>query len=191
MEKLVIYHTNQDFMACMWKHYPQVADKQFEFGILKVEDNEEQEDDQNFHLFLQLENDLSSPWPTCRSFPHTPHTSTSWYTWHTYICQLFDSKNFERRFVKSSTLVLLKTSFLRQWNPVKFDPNFQETRCATISHKKIVANCEPLVALQGDQTLLWPTCSLFLFPVHTRRHLGNKFIPFPVSSILTGNPIAE
>jgi len=30
-------------MVSMRKSYPQVADKQFEFGILKAEDNEEEE----------------------------------------------------------------------------------------------------------------------------------------------------
>jgi hypothetical protein len=29
----------------MCKNYPQVADEQFEFGILKAEDNEEKEDE--------------------------------------------------------------------------------------------------------------------------------------------------
>ena len=35
---------NQDFMVFMRKNYPQVADKQFEFEILKAEDNEEKDD---------------------------------------------------------------------------------------------------------------------------------------------------
>jgi len=34
---------NQDFMVFMRKSYPQVADEQFKFGILKAEDNEEEE----------------------------------------------------------------------------------------------------------------------------------------------------
>ena len=34
-------------------------------------------------------------------------------------------------------------------------------------------------------------CSLFLSPVATRHHWGNKLIPVPVPSILTGNPIAD
>jgi len=47
MEKLVMCRMNQDFMVFMRKKYPQVADKQFEFGILqlKAENNEEKEDD--------------------------------------------------------------------------------------------------------------------------------------------------
>ena len=36
---------NQDFIVFMRKNYPQVANEQFEFGILKVEDNEEKEDE--------------------------------------------------------------------------------------------------------------------------------------------------
>jgi len=35
---------NPDLMEFMRKNYPQVADEQFEFGILKAEDNEEKED---------------------------------------------------------------------------------------------------------------------------------------------------
>ena len=35
---------NRDFMVFMLKNYPQVADEQFEFEILKAEDNEEEED---------------------------------------------------------------------------------------------------------------------------------------------------
>ena len=46
IEKLVMCRMNQDFMVFMRK-YPQVADEQFEFGILqlKAENNEEKEDD--------------------------------------------------------------------------------------------------------------------------------------------------
>jgi len=43
MEKLVMSRMNRDFMAFMRKTYPQVADEQFEFGMLKAEDNEEKE----------------------------------------------------------------------------------------------------------------------------------------------------
>jgi len=32
-------------MVFMHKNYPQAADEQFEFGILKAEDNEEKDDD--------------------------------------------------------------------------------------------------------------------------------------------------
>ena len=45
MEKLVMCQMNQDFIIFMRKHYPEVANKQFEFGILKAEDNEEEEDE--------------------------------------------------------------------------------------------------------------------------------------------------
>jgi hypothetical protein len=42
MENLVMCRMNRDFIVvCMRKHYPQVADEQFEFGILKAEDNKE------------------------------------------------------------------------------------------------------------------------------------------------------
>jgi len=45
MEKLVMCRMNRDFTVFMRRNYPQVADEQFEFGILKVEDNEEKEDE--------------------------------------------------------------------------------------------------------------------------------------------------
>ena len=45
MEKLVTCRMNQDFMVFMRKNYPQVAKEQFEFGILKAQDNEEKEDE--------------------------------------------------------------------------------------------------------------------------------------------------
>jgi hypothetical protein len=45
MEKLVMCRMNRDCMVFMRKNYPQVADEQFEFGILKAEDNEEEEDE--------------------------------------------------------------------------------------------------------------------------------------------------
>ena len=44
MEKLVMCRMNRDFMVLMRKNYPQVADEQFEFGILKAEDNEEKDE---------------------------------------------------------------------------------------------------------------------------------------------------
>ena len=44
MPKLVMCHMNRDFIVFMRKHYPQVADEEFELGILKTEDNEEVED---------------------------------------------------------------------------------------------------------------------------------------------------
>jgi len=57
---------NQDFMVFMRKNYPQVADEQFEFGLLKAEDSEEKEDE--LGVDVNLQNDLSSQWPTCRFF---------------------------------------------------------------------------------------------------------------------------
>jgi len=36
---------DQDCMVFMRKNYPQVADEQFEFGIIKAEDSEEKDDD--------------------------------------------------------------------------------------------------------------------------------------------------
>jgi len=45
MEKLVMCSMNQDFIVSMRKHYLQAADEQFEFWILKSEDNEEEEDE--------------------------------------------------------------------------------------------------------------------------------------------------
>jgi len=45
-------------MVFMRKNYLQVADEQFEFGILKAEDNEEKEDERRVNLNLQF--DLSS-----------------------------------------------------------------------------------------------------------------------------------
>ena len=45
MEKLVMCRMNRDFMVFMCKNYPQVANEQFEFGILKAEDNKEKEDE--------------------------------------------------------------------------------------------------------------------------------------------------
>ena len=45
MDKLVMCRINRDFMVFMRKNYPQVADEQFEFGLLKAKDNEEKEDE--------------------------------------------------------------------------------------------------------------------------------------------------
>ena len=44
MENLFMCRMNRDFTVFMPKCYPQVADEQFEFGILKAEDNEEEHD---------------------------------------------------------------------------------------------------------------------------------------------------
>jgi len=45
MEKIVMCRTNQDSMVFMRKNYPQVADEQFGFGILKAEDNDEKKEE--------------------------------------------------------------------------------------------------------------------------------------------------
>jgi len=101
---------NRDFIVFMRKKHPQVTEEQFEFGRIRTEDNEKEEDGLKIDLILQ--HDVSSQLPTCRSSPRIPHTS--WHTWHTHICQKLTPG---RRFVKSATLVRLKTHFLRQWNP--------------------------------------------------------------------------
>ena len=43
MEKLVVCRVDQDFIVLMHKYYPQVTGERFEFGILKMEDKEEEE----------------------------------------------------------------------------------------------------------------------------------------------------
>jgi len=45
MKNSVMCGMNRDFIVFMRKHYPQFADEQFEFGILKAEDNKEKEDE--------------------------------------------------------------------------------------------------------------------------------------------------
>jgi len=46
MGKLVMWCMNQDFIAFLREHFPQVANEQFEFRtILKGEDNKEDEDE--------------------------------------------------------------------------------------------------------------------------------------------------
>ena len=45
MEKLVMCRMNEDFIVFMRQQYPEVVNEQFEFGILKAEDNEEEEDE--------------------------------------------------------------------------------------------------------------------------------------------------
>ena len=45
MEKLVMCPMNEDFIVFMRQQYPEVDNEQFEFGILKAEDNEEEEDE--------------------------------------------------------------------------------------------------------------------------------------------------
>ena len=88
----------------MRENYPQFADEQFEFGILKAEDNQEEKDE--WRVDLNLQKVLSSKWFTWWSSPHTPHTS--WHTWHIHLSNIWLK---ERKFVKSSTLLRLKTPF--------------------------------------------------------------------------------
>ena len=45
MEKLTMCRMNEDFIVFMRQQYPEVANEQFEFGILEAEDNEEEEDE--------------------------------------------------------------------------------------------------------------------------------------------------
>jgi len=65
-----------DFIIFMRKHYPQVADEQFESTMLKAVDNEEKDDEMRVDLHLHIE--LSSLLPTCRSSPqwHTTYIMT-------------------------------------------------------------------------------------------------------------------
>jgi len=128
-------------------------------------------------LHPRLQNHLSSQWPTCRSSLHT--SRTSWYTWHIHLSNIW---LLERKFVKSSTLLRLKTHFLSRLNPRKFDPKFQETRFPMRYDISI------FLQLRGDQVRAHK-CSLFLFPVHTSQHCWNKLFPVPVSVISTGNPV--
>ena len=59
-------------------------------------------------IYLNLQNDLFSQWPTSRSSPHTPHTS--WHTWHIHLSNIWLP---EHKSVKTSTTTLrLKTRFL-------------------------------------------------------------------------------
>ena len=62
METLVMCRIDRGLMVFMRKNYPYVANEQFELGILKAEDNEEEEDELTVDLDLQKE--FSSQWPT-------------------------------------------------------------------------------------------------------------------------------
>jgi len=113
---------------------------------------------------------------------------------HTTYQDTHDTQKFvkywlpENWYVKSSMLVRLKTRIVRLWNPVNLGHKFQETRSPLpydISTEKFAAAAE-----KGDQTLPWPMCSLFPFPVPTRHQWMNKLIPAPLPSILTGNHTA-
>jgi len=52
-EKSVMCRVNRYFTVFMHKHYQQVADKQFGFGVLKAKDNKEEEDGYTVDLNLQ------------------------------------------------------------------------------------------------------------------------------------------
>jgi len=55
METLVMCRIDRGLMVFMRKNYPYVANEQFELGILKAEDNEEEEDELTVDLDLQKE----------------------------------------------------------------------------------------------------------------------------------------
>jgi len=82
----------------------------------------------------------------------------------------------EHRYVKTSMLVRLKTRIKRQWNPIKCDPKFQETRSPMryhISIESLNQKCSwhrsgwrrKISAAGGDQTLPWPMYSKLQLPV--------------------------
>jgi len=91
----------------------------------------------------------------------------------------------ERKFVKSSTLLRLKTRFWSQWNPGKFDPNFQETRfrCATTSQKKL-SLLRPRGATSPVSVSVSVSCS-------HKTPLRKNLFSVSVSWTLTEKPIAE
>jgi len=116
------FHRKGVFMR---KHYQQVADEQFEFETLKAEDSEEGGGWIIWESWFKSTNSFIF---TVTYLPVLPAHTTCINTYMTHI-HLSTIWLQERRlvWVKSSTLVRLKTSFWRQWTPVKFDPNFQET----------------------------------------------------------------
>jgi len=121
----------------------------------------------------------------CQISPHIPHTS--WHTWHIHLSNIWLP---ERKFVKSLTLLRLKSRFLSRWNPGKFDPKFQQTRSPMrydISEKKIA----------GDAAKFWPPAASrgdhahklfqFLFSVSQRVPLRKQV----VSCFCFCNPYGE
>ena len=100
MEKVVMCRMNRDFMVFMRESYPQVADEQFEFGILKVEDNRRRRTNRElikiFNL-IYLHCDLPVSPPRTHHIHHDIHD--------TFV------KLPEREFVKSPTLLRLITRF--------------------------------------------------------------------------------
>ena len=60
MEKLLVVMCcmNRDFIVFMRKYYPEIVHEQFEFGILKAENNNEEDE---WSFFLILQSNLSLP----------------------------------------------------------------------------------------------------------------------------------
>ena len=116
---------------------------------------------------IDLHRDHLSVLPT-----HTTYIMT--YMAHINLSNMW---SLERRFIKSSELVRLKTHSFRQWNPEKPDPKSQETR-SPMRHDISIFVCGILASgdLAGRPTLPCLMCSLFLFNVSTW-HWGNNLIP--------------
>jgi len=138
--------------------------------------------------WLKRINLLTSLWPTCQSSPHTPNTS--WHTWHRHLSNIWIP---ERKFVKSPTLLRLKTRFLSRWNPGKFDPKFQQKGSPMrydISKKKLRRTPQNF-GLQRPRGPTRPiTCFCFCSLFRKGHHCGNRLFPVSLSVILTENPIA-
>ena len=82
----------ETFIKFMRKHYPQVADEQFEFGILKAEDNEKEEDEYRVDLNYKLiyfHSDLPVNPPRTHHIHHDIHDI------HTFVNYSGDSKNLD------------------------------------------------------------------------------------------------
>jgi len=128
---------------------------------------------------LNLQNDLSSPWPTCWSSPHPPHTS-----WHIYICQIFESQNVDCQIFNA---YLYGNTDFNTMKPCKFwskfpaNTLFDALRCLDFFNFSLR---QPRGATRHYRDL--SQSSLFLFPVPTRHHWKNKFILVAVPSVLTG-----
>jgi len=108
----------------------------------------------------------------------------------TYICQIFIL--WERKFVKSSTLLRLKTLFLSQWNPGRFDPKFQQTRSLMSYDISIVFLRRHNFGLWWPRAATRPiNCFCFCSLFRKGHHCGNKLFPFSVSVIHMEKPIVE
>jgi len=104
-----------------------------------------------------------------------PHLSTAWLQ--------------ERRFVRSSTLVSLKTSFFETINPRKIWSKFPgNTLSDAMRHfKKKSGKVLASGGLAGRPNTTATSVFLVPVPAPTRHHWGNKLIPVPVSPIRTEN----